>query len=68
MRSRLTLSSSDRLIKVLNLLPSIASAPTKAIASAVAGLVNEKLAEVYARYLDRNSPSHQELGDLAQHK
>ncbi|GAA5983459.1 hypothetical protein JCM5350_007658 [Sporobolomyces pararoseus] len=60
--------ASIELIKVLNLLPSISSAPTKAIASAVAGLVNEKLAEVYARYLDHNSPSYQELGDLAQHK
>ncbi|GAA5903821.1 uncharacterized protein JCM6883_001995 [Sporobolomyces salmoneus] len=56
------------LLEVLNLLPAIAGAPTKVIASAVAGLVNEKLAEVYARYLDRNSPSHQELPDLAQHK
>ena len=57
-----------RLIKVLNLLPAIAGAPTKVTASAVAGLVNDKLAETFARYLDRNSPSHQELGDLAQHK
>ncbi|GAA5877436.1 hypothetical protein JCM16303_003331 [Sporobolomyces ruberrimus] len=60
--------ASMKLIEVLNVLPSIASAPTKVIASSVAGIVNEKLAEVYARYLDTNSPSHQELGDLAQHK
>ncbi|GAA5847922.1 hypothetical protein JCM3766R1_003185 [Sporobolomyces carnicolor] len=60
--------ASIELIKVLNLLPAIAGAPTKVTASAVAGLVNDKLAETFARYLDRNSPSHQELGDLAQHK
>ncbi|GAA6016600.1 hypothetical protein JCM11491_006010 [Sporobolomyces phaffii] len=60
--------ASIELIKVLNLLPSIATAPTKVIASSVVGLVNEKLSAVWAKYLDTNSPSHQELEGLAQHK
>ncbi|GAA5932663.1 uncharacterized protein JCM15063_002171 [Sporobolomyces koalae] len=60
--------ASISLLKVLCLLPSIASATSKVIANSIVSLVNEMLAAVYSKYLDPSSPSYQELSTLAQHK
>ncbi|GAA6059514.1 hypothetical protein JCM10212_006012 [Sporobolomyces blumeae] len=56
------------LVRVAALFPSIATAPSKAVAHSLANHCNEVLASIYQKYLDESSPTYQQLGTLAQHK